>query len=141
MLTVVTGPPCAGKSSYIRARASSGDIIIDFDELAGAFGSDHSHDHPAAVVRVAQAAWNAALSAAITCHTRGTTVWVIDARPSPGRWERYTRAGAVYVHLTADRAELERRAVASGRSPATLRRIANWKDAPNPAATPASRRW
>jgi predicted kinase len=31
MLTVVTGPPCAGKTTYVRNNAKPGDIIIDFD--------------------------------------------------------------------------------------------------------------
>jgi predicted kinase len=33
MITVVTGPPCGGKSTYIQDNAKDGDIIIDMDRL------------------------------------------------------------------------------------------------------------
>ena len=34
MLYVVTGPPTAGKSSWIEARAKPTDIVIDLDRIA-----------------------------------------------------------------------------------------------------------
>ena len=40
MIHVVTGPPCAGKTTYIKENASAGDLIIDFDALAVAFGAE-----------------------------------------------------------------------------------------------------
>ena len=46
MLTVVVGPPCAGKSTYIRRMARSGDVLIDYDALARALGSDRAHEAP-----------------------------------------------------------------------------------------------
>lgn len=34
VITVVTGPPCSGKSTYVRTHARPGDIIVDFDAIA-----------------------------------------------------------------------------------------------------------
>lgn len=141
MLTVVTGPPCAGKSTYVRERAAAGDVVIDYDQLARALGSDHTHDHPAAVRRVARAARHAAITEAIACHRSGATVWVVDSRPSPSRRVQYDRAGAIYVHLNPGRAELRRRALLDGRRPATLRAIDTWADTGGPVPTTTSRPW
>lgn len=67
MLTVVIGPPAAGKSTWVLERAKPGDIVIDFDRLAvalSATGGD-PHDHPPAVAAVTRAARTAAIEAAI----------------------------------------------------------------------------
>ena len=36
MLYVVTGPPAAGKSAWIQARAKAADVVIDLDRIASA---------------------------------------------------------------------------------------------------------
>ena len=110
MLTVVTGPPCSGKSAYVRERARPGDVVIDFDVAAQAFGSPVGHDHPAAVLAVARAAWWPAVRAALDCHRRGARVWVVDTDPPSHRRQRYHIAGAAFVRLSAPPAELARRA-------------------------------
>ena len=38
-LYVVTGPPCGGKSTYVREHAKPGDFVIDLDRLALAITS------------------------------------------------------------------------------------------------------
>ena len=32
--TVVTGPPCSGKTTYILNHMAEGDIMVDFDRIA-----------------------------------------------------------------------------------------------------------
>lgn len=32
-LTIVCGPPAAGKTTYVRARAAPGDVVVDLDEI------------------------------------------------------------------------------------------------------------
>lgn len=36
MLYVITGPPAAGKSTWVREHAQPGDVVIDYDLLVGA---------------------------------------------------------------------------------------------------------
>lgn len=37
-VTVVTGPPCAGKSTYVREHAGQGDVVVDLDAIAQSLG-------------------------------------------------------------------------------------------------------
>lgn len=110
MLTVVTGPPCSGKSTYVREHAKPGDIVIDFDVLARALGSPTPYDPPAPILWTAMAARNAAVNAAIRQHQRGATAWIIHTRIPHGDRERYERDGAHIVTLNADPQVLHARA-------------------------------
>lgn len=115
MLTVVTGPPCAGKTTYVRQHALPGHIIIDFDLIAQALGSPVSHGHDDPLCKVAVEARSAAIRAAIRCHGQGATAWVIDSRPTPVGRREYLAAGARIVSLSATAGELHRRADEDGR--------------------------
>lgn len=114
MLTVVTGPPCSGKSTYARQSHKPGDILIDFDLIAQALGSPAPHDHPDHVRWVARAARRAAIEAAIVQHHRGATVWIVQTTIGRSDAQRYASANAEIVTLTAEpdvlhaRAEAER---------------------------------
>jgi hypothetical protein len=115
MLTVVTGPPCSGKTTYVQESRQSHDIVVDFDALAVALGSPVTHGHARPVWKTAIEARDAAVEAAIAQHHKGATVWVIDTRPLPSKRRWYTAQGARFVDLTAPVAELHRRADADGR--------------------------
>lgn len=110
MLTVVTGPPCSGKSTHVTRHAQPGDVVIDFDRLAQALGSPTPHDHPDAVRWVTIEARRAAIKAAIAQHHRGATVWIVHCSIPRQEMDRYLAAGAEVVTLEVDAAELHRRA-------------------------------
>lgn len=139
MLTVVTGPPCSGKSAYVREAAEPGDVVVDFDTLAQALGSASTHDHPADIRVVAQDARRAAITAALAAHRRGARVWIVDTDPRM-RQADYDAAGAAMVPLTAHPAELHRRADAAGR-PALWHDLIERYTAVRPARPRASRQW
>ena len=46
-VTVVCGPPCSGKTTWVREHAQPGDAVIDYDDIAQQLGSPrtHGHDH------------------------------------------------------------------------------------------------
>ena len=94
-LHVVTGPPAAGKSTFVREHAQPGDIRIDFDELANTFAglAPDNHQHGGAVTAVARAARDAAIEAALK-HTDTVDVWLIHSTPSPATLSRYHGHGA-----------------------------------------------
>lgn len=110
MIAVITGPPCAGKSTHARQHARPGDLIIDFDPIAHALGSpvDHGHDHH--IAETAAAAWSAAIREALRQCQGPRHAWIIDSKPTAWRLGEYARAGARYVHLTGAAEELHRRA-------------------------------
>lgn len=97
-VTIVTGPPAAGKTTHIRQHAKPGDVIIDFDHLANALsGQDEdNHDHPAHIQTVTKAARQAALEAAIKTSAR---TWLIHAMPSEKQQANYSARGAEIITI------------------------------------------
>lgn len=45
-VTLVTGPPASGKTTYVQTHAQPGDLVVDLDAIAQALGSPDTHDHP-----------------------------------------------------------------------------------------------
>lgn len=131
MLTVVTGPPCSGKSTYVTNHARPGDVVIDYDVLAQALGAPSRYERDEHVRRVTGAARRAAIQAAVEEHHRGATVWVVDSRPTAYRLRTYQQAGATLVPLDAPRDELHRRADAE-RPPLWHQLIDEWDAGPRP---------
>jgi hypothetical protein len=114
-LIVVTGPPAAGKSTWVRRHAQSTDVVIDYDTLAVALsgpGAD-THHHPPAVRAVAGAARRAAIAAALR-HRDTADVYLIHSAPTPRQLSFYRRCGARIVtvdpgrDVVADRCRRER---------------------------------
>jgi tRNA uridine 5-carbamoylmethylation protein Kti12 len=92
MITVVTGPPCAGKSTYVRGWAEKGDIIIDMDAMASAMTPflDDEHDYPHHVRMVAREARKVAVRTALSIgQTMRENVWVIHTSPDRESMRRY----------------------------------------------------
>jgi predicted kinase len=123
MLTIVTGPPCSGKTTYIQEHAKSGDIIVDFDAIAQALGSPVAHGHTGHIWKVAIEARDTAIEVAVSQHRKGATAWIIDSKPTAATRRRYTQQGARIIDLTATAEELHARAYAAGRPDDWHRRI------------------
>ncbi|MEU0716828.1 AAA family ATPase [Streptomyces lavendulocolor] len=98
MLIVVTGPPAAGKSSWIRAHAKPRDVVIDLDLMALAMagpGADH-HAHDPILLRIVHRARQAAIHEAER-HLQDTDVYLIHTMPSTKARAKYKRLGARIV--------------------------------------------
>lgn len=139
VITVVTGPPCSGKTTYIREHAKPGDIVIDFDVIARALGSTSAHDHDPRLREITAAAWAAAVDQLVTRYP-GMRAWVIDSRPGRARQAAYQRARARIVKLDAPAAELHRRAEADSRGDDAHRRIDEWTSRHEPPVS-ARTKW
>lgn len=91
-VTVVTGPPAAGKTTYVREHARPGDVVIDFDAIAVALQTPGAptHDHADAIRSPAAAARRAAIAAATGPRGRAP-VWIIETMPTPRQLADYRR--------------------------------------------------
>lgn len=134
-LTVVSGPPCSGKSTYVRERAKPGDLVIDFDLIAKALGSPLEHGHADHHVVAAQRARGAAIQEAVKWANE-VDVWIIDSSIPPNRLELYQRHHAHMVTLTEERSVLHARAQAE-RPPLWHTLIDEW----TPTRPPRPKQW
>jgi hypothetical protein len=138
MLTVVIGPPAAGKSTWVQENAKAGDVVIDFDRIAVALtgpGGD-PHDHAPPVAAVARAARTAAVEAALK-HATTCDVYVIHSSPGAERMARYQALGARLVTVDPGRDVV--RAQARGQRPQRIyAAIDEWyrQHAQRPAVVP-----
>lgn len=128
MITVVTGAPCSGKSTYVRGRAQPDDVTIDFDALAVVFGSSSEHVHTPVHLELARRARRAAVDVVLAHPDFGGDVWLVDTAPGRAALAHYSRAGAVFEVCDPGRNECLRRALADGRPEWTVAEIHHWYD-------------
>jgi len=100
VITVLTGPPCGGKSTYIRERAQQGDVIIDLDRIALALTVEGIPDHsaPEHVMQVAISARSGAIRRALRLG-KVADVWIIHTAPKPQDMAAYRAVGATVLTI------------------------------------------
>lgn len=119
MLHVVTGAPCAGKTTYIAQHKKDGDIVIDLDAIAVSLGAKSSHEYGENIMRVALAARKAAIG-----EIGESDAWVIHTQPTKAQRDGYK--DAVFHDLDPGVEECIRRAKNDGRPNGTLDAIRYW---------------
>ena len=123
-LTVVSGPPCSGKSTYVAERVNAGEVVIDFDTLAAAlFPGYADHDVPDFARQFVADVRGKAIDALIRS---GRSGWVIDSDPPDWLASKLRTAGARFVPLDPGLDECVRRSVANGRPVWTEEIIRGW---------------
>lgn len=99
MLYVVTGPPAAGKSTWVREQAKHGDVTIDFDALASTLTPpDEPHSYPHHIIAITKAARMAAVHTAMNL-PRSINVYIIHSTPSNKQLGWYDRQGAKIITI------------------------------------------
>ncbi|MFI8294449.1 hypothetical protein ACIGCZ_00730 [Streptomyces nigra] len=126
MLYVITGPPAAGKSSWIEARAKPTDIVIDLDRITRALtGPDAPQwNHSDIASKVALRARYAAIDEALK-HLDATDVYLIHTMPSAKWLARYRRHGAEIIAVDPGK-DIVMQRIADMRSPALQAVATRW---------------
>lgn len=120
---VVIGPPCSGKSTYIREHARDGEVRIDLDDMAQALGSKSPHDSKGAIRSAAISARAAAIK---RCMDDGADAWIAHTSPTDEQMKAYEDAGAEVTTMDADEETCLKRAEDEGRPSWTFRVIREW---------------
>jgi predicted kinase len=103
MIQIVTGPPCGGKSTYIKDRAQPGDIIIDMDRIALALTTEGTEPftYSDRVRAVAMKARAAAVTEALyqAQGERYQNVYIIHTDPTPDQRAYYRAMGGRIIEI------------------------------------------
>lgn len=135
-VTVVLGPPGAGKSTHVEESRGPGDVVVDFDKLALALGATESHNAPAGVGSVAYSARQAAIARIFDSLTGvkdplDGDAWVIAWTLNAETIADWSAKGAEFVVIDPGReVVLEQLAEAGRDTTETLARVEEWYAAP-----------
>ena len=124
MIHVITGPPCAGKSTYLKEHAKDGDLKVDFDRIAKTLGATESHNAEGIVKKAAFAARDAIIKTALDNPDEES--WIIHTSPTDEQMSAYKKAGADIVILDPGKDECLARAERDKRPQATIDAINRW---------------
>ncbi|SOE25626.1 AAA family ATPase [Streptomyces sp. OK228] len=152
-LFVVVGPPCGGKSTWVREHAERGGIVIDYDRIANALAAEGPFEwgFRKPFARVAYEARQAAINEALR-HVKTHDVYVIHSVPRPAVMAHYRKYGAEVVTCDPGREVAEARCRAE-RPESSMDGVKRWYASglrPRPEKSPestassgrsASRKW
>lgn len=123
---VVTGPPAAGKTTFVAEHREPGDIAIDLDHIANTLAGmpADNHEHSDVVLAVARAARRAAIDAATKQDAR---VWIIHTKPTPEQLAGYATLDAT-IHTVDPGKTVVMKRCKTSRSRGSLVAAAQWYD-------------
>ena len=121
MIHVITGAPCAGKSTYVTEHAKKGDLIVDYDKIALTLGAINSHAAEGLIKKAAFAAREGAIKEALKDPEAES--WIIHTTPNEEHMRMYREADAEFIHLDTDKETCLSRAAEDDRPQQTLEAI------------------
>ena len=124
MIHIITGPPCAGKSTYVREHAKDGDLRVDYDLIAQALGATTSHSAEGHIRQAAFEAREGAIKTALK--DPALESWIIHTSPSEDHIRMYTEVGASFVNLDPGMDVCMERAQNDSRPQQTIDGIQKW---------------
>lgn len=117
MIHIVMGPPCAGKSTYIKEHKKDGDLVVDYDEITVALGSAR-YQADGIIKQASFAARTGAIEEALK--DPESESWIIHTNPTTDQMRCYTSTGAEFITLDPGKDECLARAEADGRPQSTV---------------------
>ncbi|MGW5879865.1 AAA family ATPase [Nocardiopsis terrae] len=112
-ITLVCGPPCSGKNTWVAKHAQPGDLIVDLDALYTAVNANPTrtdHDQPAALTPFAFDARDAITNRLLHGDHNLRAAWIIHSAPEAATRAEWKQRGANIVMITADQDTLTHRA-------------------------------
>jgi hypothetical protein len=117
-ITLVYGPPGAGKTTYVAQHAKPGELVVDYDAIASALGADRAQSEQ--IHEAVMAARNAVLTKIRQNRTGAPAVWIISANPRAA--EMFPHHEAVYLNPGCDISKSQ----AVGRTAGALAAVDGW---------------
>ena len=133
MITVVMGPSCSGKSTFIQEQKQPGDVVVDWDLMNQALGSDNPHDAPEDVKQVTFAARTAAIARIFDGIEKDA--WIIWHDLTDDKIREYGEQGVKFHVMDTPIGVCLERAREDGRPEGTEQRIREWFE--NPPVIPS----
>lgn len=126
-VTIVYGPPGAGKTTYVREHARWGDLIIDFDALYAALSGLNWYDKPSSLMPFVATARDAVIDR-LHRDSQVRHAWLITTEPEGGKRKALqARLNAQMVFIEASPQECLRRIATDPRRDVA----AGWEDTVN----------
>jgi len=125
-ITVIIGPPCAGKSTYAKDNAKDGDVVVDYDLIAQALGAKKPHESHGSVRELALTVRWVVVDRIIEGIDADS--WIIHTAPGKNLIDQYVNAGAVFKLVEPSMDTCIERAINDGRPEGTEEAIRNWYD-------------
>lgn len=122
---IVCGPPCAGKSTFVRDHSASGDLIWDYDLIHQALSGQDDHDHLSEIRPFVIAAREAIFNQ-LEAH-QSQRAWIITSSSKQSEIQSLSdRFGAEIIYLEISQEEAHLRARADQRPEIWHDYIENW---------------
>lgn len=136
-IVLVIGPPCAGKTTWVNNNKGERDLVVDYDALAVALGSDTDHAHRDPIHAATMAARNAVLNALRRGKVDTGRAWIISSNP------RAEQIFPFHSIITVDpgREEVESRVRQGARPAHFLQLVDDWYSTRQGKPLNASREW
>lgn len=125
-ITVVLGAPCSGKSTWANSQLQANDVIVDYDELAKAFGSKIPHSSFGSIRTVALAARKEAIKRIL--NGIDNNAFIIHTNPNDEAVQNYVNSEVNFVLLNPGIDECLKRA--ESRPKGTIEAIYSWFENP-----------
>ena len=137
MITVIVGPPCAGKTTYTEAHMKPGDVRLDFDALIAAIGGPKATRHTQGMLQQITFAARESIFRNVTGAlwrrgSAGVDAWMIHSAIDAQRIDAYLAAGARFLLIDPGEDECMSRARARDGDSAkdTIAAIQRWYASP-----------
>ena len=125
-ITIVIGSPCSGKSTWAKNELKNNDVIVDYDELAKAFGSKVEHSSSGSIRTVALTARKEAIKRILTGIENDA--FIIHTNPTDEAIDSYIEADANFVLINPGKETCLQRA--ESRPEGTKEAIEKWFNNP-----------